>query len=75
MLTYSDKWCIFIYMSRKKSDSVSISIRLPRYLHEQLTLMAKIETRSISQQVVHFLKQAVGNELGIEEKGNNGEIR
>ena len=50
-------------MSREKTDSISISIRLPQSLHAKVTLIAKSQTRSISQQIVHFLREAIGEEV------------
>ena len=50
-------------MPRKKlddtQDTVVFSVRMPADLHEALSALAQRENRSLSQQVVYLLRQAM----------------
>ena len=54
-------------MSKK---NVSLTIRLPQDLHATIEHIADIETRSINQQVLHFVKQGLEYRIGGCEKEN-----
>lgn len=45
-----------------EEPSVSINLRLPASLHAELRQRAQRETRSLNAQVVHLLRQGVGDE-------------
>ena len=57
-------------MKKAKSDVVIVSIRFPRQIHEKLVAQAEKDTRSLSQQVVHYVRQALEGELWREEVMN-----
>ena len=40
----------------KKDDYVVMSIRLPKEIHQELKIIAAQETRTISQQILHFIR-------------------
>jgi predicted DNA-binding protein len=54
-------------MGRKKSESISISIRFPKDVYGRLKAQAELETRSVSQQVVHYVRQALEGMLKRED--------
>ena len=61
-------------MSNKESKNVSLTVRFPPDIHAAVEHIANIETRSVNQQVLHFVKQsldAVLNSYEIENEENN----
>jgi hypothetical protein len=62
-------------MSTKKSQS--IGLRVEESLKETLEIIAKRETRSVSQQVEHFVRQGIREyvknnpELDVEQNSNS----
>ena len=46
-------------MDKKIEKLKTVSVRVPIQLYEKLIQNAEIDTRSLSQQIIHYLKQAV----------------
>jgi hypothetical protein len=58
-----------------EKDFKTLSIRFPRYLYEKLLFISKSETRSIGQQVIHYLRKAVEAEEIIKVKEKTPETK
>jgi len=66
-------------MGRKTTDSISLSIRFPKEMHDYIKETAKKEIRSFNEQVIFYLLKALETEgwvmtPGLREEGGEEEI-
>jgi len=45
---------------RGNNKIISVTVRFPPEIHEQLSKISSTETRSINQQILHFVKYGLG---------------
>ena len=65
-------------MGKNKGDKTkSLTVRFPPGIHATLERLAEIETRSINEQVLHFVKMGlmnIENDVENTKGGNAGEV-